>query len=327
MKYCKKCGKKLDEDSLFCDSCGAEVKKEVKNTKKKAEPVVEEPLYVPQEKKGKGKVIAVIITLVILIAAIVTLTILLLTKGSSDTDDRPLEEAIIGKWEHDLEITKLGGTNVHLYERIEFKKDGTFRFYVEREGKEDADFEGTYEVKDGKVVMSYVGTDSDLYLKNGKLCLIDKDCKDYFVIGGTKIEIEYIDYGRGNFVDSMICTLVKFEDDYTLNNYYLINYNGDYVKSVQTIEEVESDDATYLKNVKKLTEETYKELNDTYGGYEYKVYIEGNKVVAETTINYDKLNIKKFIQDAPEMKKYTKDEKMTLKGVKALYEESGAICE
>lgn len=116
MKYCHKCGKKLDEDVRFCIACGAKVDEEVKEVKKEekkqekkekkenkkiekeekkveevkveeVKPVEVEPVYTPPKKKGKGKVIFVTILIVLLVAAVVTLSILLVLKGNDSNSN------------------------------------------------------------------------------------------------------------------------------------------------------------------------------------------------------------------------------------------------
>jgi len=324
MKYCQKCGNKLDKDVLFCSNCGNEVKKDVRKKKE------EIPVYI-EPKKGNGKLIAIIIAFALLITAVVVLTILLLTRGSSDSNnDGPIEGEIIGKWEHNLEIKKLGSSTISLYESIEFDKNGKFYFHSSKEGskEDDVDFDGTYKVDDNNIVLSYAGTDIDVYLKNNELCINEKDCEDYFIKGGTSIKIDYVDTGKNKDENKInICSLMKSEDGYNIDAAYFITNNGKYVSSVNSVETIYSDDSSYLEQLKIYTEDIYKNLNNTYGGYDYKVYIEDNKLIAEVEIDYNKMNLKKYVEDEPDLKEYIENGKFTLEGVEALYEESGAICE
>lgn len=124
------------------------------------------------------------------------------------------------------------------------------------------------------------------------------------------------------------CTLNNrnIVQDYELNAEYNIYSKNDIVGKVVTIESITSNNDELLDEYKEYIEETYSEYNKTYGGYDYDVDIEGNKLTAVTEISYGEMNLEKFVKDNSSMKKYIKDNKLTLKGSLDLYQSLGAEC-
>lgn len=133
--------------------------------------------------------------------------------------------------------------------------------------------------------------------------------------------------GSSGSESKMVCTLEQDAGSYKLKNTYTINYTGKYVDSVHTVEEVTSDNETILNSVKSQTEELYKETNNKYGGYSYTVKKSGNTVTADTTIDYGKMDLKKYAEDQPELSSYVEDGKMLVDGMKSIYQMVGAKCE
>lgn len=134
--------------------------------------------------------------------------------------------------------------------------------------------------------------------------------------------------GCGNKGGTIECTLSSKDvvNGYELNSTYKIKYTNDYVNSVETVEVVSSDNSEVLDYFKKNLEDTYKKTNENYGGYDYNVTKDQNKVTANVTIDYSKMNLDQFIKDQPALKSYTKDGKLLVDGVKSLYEAMGATC-
>ena len=93
MKYCEKCGNKLEEGVLFCEKCGTKVKekekKEIKTEEEIIRPVYQVP---PRPPKPKGGILLTIFAF-ILFATTVTFMILWLTKLSSSCNTNNSENA------------------------------------------------------------------------------------------------------------------------------------------------------------------------------------------------------------------------------------------
>ena len=111
-----------------------------------------------------------------------------------------------------------------------------------------------------------------------------------------------------------------------LDAVYKAFYKGEYVNKVETVEKIYSSDTSMLNAFKSSVESTYQSNNAKYGGYNYSVTIDGTVLTSNATINYEVLNVAKMVEDEPSMKPYTKDNKMTVNGVKAIYESLGATC-
>ena len=81
----------------------------------------------------------------------------------------------------------------------------------------------------------------------------------------------------------------------------------------------------YLQSV---LNQTYSKTNETYGGYDFKITKDGNTLTADTTIDYNKMDLKKYVEDNSSLKPYVNDNNMlTTDGLKTLYTSLGASCE
>lgn len=128
---------------------------------------------------------------------------------------------------------------------------------------------------------------------------------------------------------TLVCTLSSNDviNGYKLDSIYKINYFGKTVKSVETIETVISDSSETIDYFETTLNDTYKKMNDSYGGYVYNVTKEDGKVVSNVTIDYSKVNIEQLVKDQPLLKSYVDDNKLLLGGLKSMYESMGATCE
>lgn len=132
--------------------------------------------------------------------------------------------------------------------------------------------------------------------------------------------------GKGKVVK---CTNTINQDGIEYTATYEISLDSDdYVKKVETTEVLVSDDSSYLDATKQTTEELYSASNKAYGGYDYSVKVSGNKLTAKCTIDYSKMDVKKFVEDNPSLESFaSSDNKVKLEGVKRIYEALGAKCE
>ena len=126
------------------------------------------------------------------------------------------------------------------------------------------------------------------------------------------------------------CTLKSDQSasGYKITSEYNVYSSKDEVNKVVTTETVESKNNTILAYFEKQLKSQYKANNDSYGGYKYEVTNKDGKVVSKVTIDYSKMNLNKFIKDNPAMKSYVnKSNKITVKGIKSMYQSMGATCE
>ena len=126
----------------------------------------------------------------------------------------------------------------------------------------------------------------------------------------------------------MVCTSKsdQSKNGYVIENKYVITARGKIVSKVEVTETITSDKKEKLESFNKQFEEQYSYFKKTYGGYEYKINTKGNKLTTNVTINYKKIDMKKFIENNAAMKEYTKNDKFTISGAKKMYEASGATC-
>ncbi len=143
------------------------------------------------------------------------------------------------------------------------------------------------------------------------------------------IAILLVGCGKEETKGVVSCTLKSNDviNGYSMDSKYTINYVGDIVDNVETVETVTSENQTFLETVKTSAEDTYNKMNAAYGGYTYSVSLNGNTVVSSAKIDYNVMNVSKFVEDQPTLKSYSKDGKLTVEGVKSLYSALGATCE
>lgn len=134
--------------------------------------------------------------------------------------------------------------------------------------------------------------------------------------------------GCGDKKGTITCTLSANNrmDGYETISEYKINYKGDIVESVETVETITAENEEVLDTLKSVVEETYAKADKAYGGYKYEVKKDGKKIISTVTIDYDSMDVDKFAKDTPAIKDYVKDGKFTVEGAKKIYETYGATC-
>jgi len=125
-----------------------------------------------------------------------------------------------------------------------------------------------------------------------------------------------------NLTDNQVNSGYKIKNEYEI-------YSKDEIVNKVTIKQViTSNNKELLNKFKKNLKESYKNNNSRYKGYSIKINVKKNKLIAESTINYDKMNLNKFIKDNKATKEFiNKDNKLTLEGAKKMYSSIGAKCE
>ena len=88
-----------------------------------------------------------------------------------------------------------------------------------------------------------------------------------------------------------------------------------------------SNDESILSYFDETVNNTYKTMNDTYGGYTYKTTKEDNKLISNATIDYSKMDLNKLMKDQPTYKSMIKNDKMLVEGLISVYKSAGATCD
>jgi len=124
-----------------------------------------------------------------------------------------------------------------------------------------------------------------------------------------------------------VCTLNKNADETSVKSEYNIYSTEGYVDKVETIETVIADSDDILDEYEKLVKNTYSTYNKKYGGYTFDIDRKSDKLIVNTTIDYKKMDLEAFAEDNDGMESYMKNGKLSLTGIKELYESIGADCE
>ena len=125
------------------------------------------------------------------------------------------------------------------------------------------------------------------------------------------------------------CTLESNDttSGYSIKSTYEIHSKNDVVSKVKTTEEIKSENDSILDYFESSLNSQYEVSNNQYGGYKYKVTKKNNTVKSVSTVDYNKMDLEKYINDNSALKEYVNsDNKISLKGIKTLYESLGATC-
>lgn len=152
--------------------------------------------------------------------------------------------------------------------------------------------------------------------------------KKYFMVL-TLIITVFMVSGCGKKEIMKTCTLAQTNSvqGYKMENEYKIYGTGKVVDKVITTETIISDNDEILDYFEEYVNSTYKTMNDNYGGYEYSIKRDNDKLISKTTIDYNKMNIKKYVEDNSIMKNYANsDNQLLISGITQIYELMGATC-
>lgn len=144
---------------------------------------------------------------------------------------------------------------------------------------------------------------------NGKIVEEEKDKKETKTLN-CKLEKE----DTANSYKLVTTYELTTEDDLVITN-----------KMKEVITSSKQETLSYFENYLKTT---YENMNKNYGGYTYNVTNDGKQVIANTTIDYTKINIEKMMEDDASMKlMVNSDNKVTLAGIKGVYATLGITCD
>ena len=151
--------------------------------------------------------------------------------------------------------------------------------------------------------------------------------KKFFKLGMLSLTIILLS-GCNNKEVLKTCNLTQTNSSYTMSNEYKIYGVNDTAEKVVSVETVTSNDPSVLNNLKEYIEELYSNSNENYGGYDYNIEISDNKLISTVTINYNEMDLEKYIEDNSIMKNYVNDDnKLLIDGIVNIYKSAGAQCE
>ncbi len=140
-----------------------------------------------------------------------------------------------------------------------------------------------------------------------------------FVISGC-------DNASKDKIKTMTCTRkATITEGVTADLSYKVTYKGDYVKTVNTVEKLTSDNSNYLELYKTTIEKSYSPYKDVKH-YNYEVKVDGNILTSTVKIDYDKIDADKLIEIDSANSSLIKNGKVEVDTMKTLYESVGATC-
>lgn len=125
---------------------------------------------------------------------------------------------------------------------------------------------------------------------------------------------------------TLTCTRKASQGGVDFDLLYTVNYKGEYVTSVNSIEKLSCEDGFVLYSYQEDIEyiyEPYKELKY----YDYDVKIEGNTLISETNIDYTKVNTKRMIEIDESNANLIRNGHITVDTLEAYYQTLGVVCE
>ncbi len=135
--------------------------------------------------------------------------------------------------------------------------------------------------------------------------------------------------GCGGTKVNKTCSLTStdLEKGYKLDTTYEIFGNDDVVDKVILTEVITSDDDQVLSYFEETLNKTYDDANENYGGYKNSITNDNNKLVSKTEIDYNKIDIDKYLDDHIDIKDcVNSDNKISIAGLLTVYNSLGATC-
>lgn len=124
----------------------------------------------------------------------------------------------------------------------------------------------------------------------------------------------------------MTCTAKgELQEGITSDSTYKVTYNGENVKSVETLEKITVDDEEVLKYLEEKVRDTYS-LFDDIKHYDYTVKVKDNTLVSTTSIDYEKIDIDKLFAIDSSIENLFEDGKLKIDDLKSYYKMMGISC-
>ena len=147
-------------------------------------------------------------------------------------------------------------------------------------------------------------------------------------IGVTVILVTIIAINSSN--KPLICTQTSDQPNlgYKTETTIELFYDGNLAKRVKSTKNIETKDKEKLDGLIGNYASQYDLNNASYGGYsKSSSKSDDTHATFVGEINYEKVDMQKFIKDNPAMGQYTEGAKLTKDGAKRMYEAAGATCE
>ena len=129
--------------------------------------------------------------------------------------------------------------------------------------------------------------------------------------------------------ESFVCNKSIYNDiqEYKMTGKYKVYYKNSYVTRIEKIEIYESEDIDTLNYFDVSKKLEYVNLNKLYGEVIYNVSKDETKVIIESVIDTEVLDINKMKKDNYIENTAVANNKITINGIKNIYKSQGFICE
>lgn len=124
----------------------------------------------------------------------------------------------------------------------------------------------------------------------------------------------------------IICKVEKKYNDYSFIGEYKVYHKKTFVTKIEKYEKYTSNNKDIIKYYSEYLDLDYLSLSDKYGGYEYNIYKEKDKVEVNCNINLSEVDLKQMVSDKYLSKYYVNKGKLSLGGIKLYYKDLGVSC-
>ena len=117
------------------------------------------------------------------------------------------------------------------------------------------------------------------------------------------------------------------KEEYNLETSYEIFSDNNEVNKVKVTEIITSDKDNIINYFNMYLKSIYETYNKNYGGFYNNLVLEKNKVLSTTLIDYENMDLDKYLKDNEEVKSYLDSKnKISLDNLISLYKSFGAKC-
>lgn len=131
----------------------------------------------------------------------------------------------------------------------------------------------------------------------------------------------YFRYQKG----ILLCSYTTENDLYKIHTIYKVHYQKDIVNYLETKEVMESKEADMLNQYRDSLEEMYEKYR-SLDYYDNVITMNKEKLTSVTKINYQKVDIKQWVQLDESNQDLMKNSHVSFQKIKKIYRDNGARC-
>ena len=147
--------------------------------------------------------------------------------------------------------------------------------------------------------------------------------KTFFVV---VLAILFLVTGCGEKEGVLVCEKKQAIDTTTsLKSTYRVSYRNGYVKKLDTVEVIESDNEEVLSTYKEKLESIYKDYNDIEY-YKNEIEIKDKKLISTTKVDYEHIDTSKLVEIDKNNAAAIENGKVKVAVLKEAYEQIDATC-